>query len=49
MGQTDVAVDAELELDEVKAEWQRGVFKADNPADKAMCNNGCDGKERSSW
>lgn len=42
-------MDAELELDEVKAEWQSGVFNADSPADNAICNNGCDGKESSSW
>ena len=36
IGQTDVVVDEALEEDDANAEWQAGVFSADNPADKAM-------------
>lgn len=49
IGQTEVVVESELELDDVYAEWQAGVFRADNPADKAICNRGRDGSDRSSW
>jgi hypothetical protein len=49
IGHTDVDVDWEFELDDVYAEWQRGVFRADRPADSAICRSGCDGNERSSW
>ena len=49
IGQTDVVVDKELELEDVYAEWQEGVFKADIPADNAICNRGRRGTERSSW
>lgn len=49
IGQTEVEVDIELDLDEVYSEWHEGVFSADNPADNAICNNGRDGSDRSSW
>lgn len=49
IGQTDVEVESEFELEEVYAEWQDGVFSADNPAERAMCRSGRDGRESSSW
>lgn len=48
MGHTDVVVDKKLELEEVYAEWQDGVLRADKPADNAICNNGLEGNDRSS-
>lgn len=49
IGQTEVVVESELDLDEVYSEWQEGVFSADKPADNAICNRGRDGSDRSSW
>jgi hypothetical protein len=49
IGHTDVEVDCEFELDDVYAEWHRGVLRAESPAESAICNNGCDGSESSSW
>ena len=49
IGHTDVDVDCEFELDDVYAEWHRGVFKAESPAERAICNKGCAGNESSSW
>lgn len=48
IGQTEVVVEKEFELDEVYAEWHEGVFRADSPAERAICNRGRDGSDRSS-
>jgi len=45
MGQTDVVEDDALPEEAVKAEWQEGVFKAERPAERAMCRRGRGGSE----
>jgi hypothetical protein len=51
IGQTDVVSDeeevGEIEVETVLCdEWQEGVFRAERPADKAMCNKGTEGRDR---
>jgi hypothetical protein len=48
MGHSDVVIDELLVLEEVYREWHAGVFRADNPADRAICSSGRGGNESSS-
>lgn len=51
IGQTDVVSEddevGEMEVETALCEeWQDGVFRAERPADRAICNRGTDGRER---
>lgn len=48
IGHSDVVIDEVLVLEEVYCEWHAGVFRADNPADRAMWSSGRGGSESSS-
>lgn len=45
MGQTAVVDEEAFADEEVKAEWQAGVFSAERPAERAMWRRGRGGKE----
>jgi hypothetical protein len=49
IGQTEVVLESEFELEEAYAEWHEGVLRADSPAERAMCKRGWDGNESNSW
>lgn len=44
----EVAVET-LPLEAAWMEWQAGVFRADRPAERAMCRGGVGGSARSVW
>lgn len=48
IGQTEVVEEWGFELEDAYAEWQDGVFRAERPAERAMCKRGRVGSDKSS-
>lgn len=49
MGQTEVVEEDAFAEEEVKLEWQEGVFRAERPALRAIWRRGRGGREKSLW
>lgn len=49
MGQTDVVLEEAFAEEDLTAEWQEGVFRAERPAERAMWRRGRGGSEKSLW